>query len=214
MGRVTLIGCLAGVQPVTARSAEDNPGQTNLLVFYVVLVYLELEHEGAAPGSTSQPVRRNISLKLKAKSKSASSLSSGKSKKKEGKSGEKSRTGSEGDKESKRKQKSPGTAAAAQVVVMRELKWDHQILPIGQKVQDPLLHLCEKCSLPILVYGRLSPCKHSFCLTCAEKGNGKCPRSHYVWRGVFDKLFPRSWGSRMYERTWERSKVMENQVYF
>ncbi|XP_073229606.1 uncharacterized protein [Porites lutea] len=113
---------------------------------------LELEHEGAAPGSTSQPVRRNISLKLKAKSKSASSLSSGKSKKKEGKSGEKSRTGSEGDKESKRRQKSPGTAAAAQVVVMRELKWDHQILPIGQKVQDPL---CEKCSFPILVYGRL-----------------------------------------------------------
>ena len=26
MGRVTLIGCRAGVQPVTARSAEDNPG--------------------------------------------------------------------------------------------------------------------------------------------------------------------------------------------
>ena len=72
-------------------------GETNLLVFYVVLVDLELEHEGAAPGSTStQPVRQNISLKLKAKSKSASSLSSGKSKKKEGKSGEKSRTGSEG----------------------------------------------------------------------------------------------------------------------
>ena len=71
-------------------------GETNLLVFYVVLVDLELEHEGAAPGSTSQPVRRNISLKLKAKSKSASSLSSGKSKKKEGKSGEKSRAGSEG----------------------------------------------------------------------------------------------------------------------
>ena len=34
-----------------------------------------------------------------------------------------------GDKESKRKQKLPGTAAAAhdQVVVMRELKWDHQV---------------------------------------------------------------------------------------
>ena len=71
-------------------------GETNLLVFYVVLVDLELEHEGATPGSTSQPVRRNISLKLKAKSNSASSLSSGKSKKKEGKSGEKSRAGSEG----------------------------------------------------------------------------------------------------------------------
>ena len=71
-------------------------GETNLLAFYVVLVDFELEREGAAPGSTSQPVRRNISLKLKAKSKSASSLSSGKSKKKEGKSGEKCRTGSEG----------------------------------------------------------------------------------------------------------------------
>ncbi|CAH3159825.1 unnamed protein product [Porites evermanni] len=58
-----------------------------------------------------------------------------------------------GDKESKRKEKSPGTAATAQVVVIRELKWDHQILPIGQKVQDPLLHLCEKGSLPILVCG-------------------------------------------------------------
>ena len=36
-----------------------------------------------------------------------------------------------GDKESKRKQKSPGTAAAAQVVVMRELKWDHQVCTIN-----------------------------------------------------------------------------------
>ena len=77
-------------------SYTSDQGGTNVLVFYVILVDLELEHEGAAPGSTSQPVRRNISLKLKAKSKSASSLSSGKSKKKEGKSGEKSRTGSEG----------------------------------------------------------------------------------------------------------------------
>ena len=36
-----------------------------------------------------------------------------------------------GDKEGKRKQKSPGTAAAAQVVVMRELKWDHQVCTIN-----------------------------------------------------------------------------------
>ncbi|CAH3186452.1 unnamed protein product, partial [Porites lobata] len=128
---------------------------------------LELEHEGAAPGSTSQRVRRNISLKgrrkLRLKSLTSSSLSSGKSKKKEGKSGEKSRTGSEGDKESKRKQKSPGTAAAAQVVVMRELKWDHQVC--------------------LIMFG-----------------------------GEFlTSFFPRSWGSRTNERTWERS-TMENQV--
>ena len=36
-----------------------------------------------------------------------------------------------GDKKSKRKQKSPGTAAAAQVVVMRELQWDHQVCAIN-----------------------------------------------------------------------------------
>ena len=67
----------------------------NFLLFYFWLD-LELEHEGATQGSTSQPVRRNISLKLKAKSKSASSLTSGKSKKKEGKSSERSRSGSDG----------------------------------------------------------------------------------------------------------------------
>lgn len=33
-----------------------------------------------------------------------------------------------GDKESKKKQKSPASSGpAAQVVVMRELKWDHQV---------------------------------------------------------------------------------------
>ena len=36
-----------------------------------------------------------------------------------------------GDKESTRKQKSPGTAAAAQVVVIRELNWDHQVCSIN-----------------------------------------------------------------------------------
>ena len=35
-----------------------------------------------------------------------------------------------GDKESKKKQKSPAsTGSASQVVVMRELKWDHQVSP-------------------------------------------------------------------------------------
>ena len=45
-----------------------------------------------------------------------------------------------GDKESKRKQKSPGTAAAAQVVVMRELKWDHQV-----------------CTINFIIYAHLAP---------------------------------------------------------
>ena len=36
-----------------------------------------------------------------------------------------------GDKESKRKEKYPGTAVTAQVVVIRELKWDHQVCTIN-----------------------------------------------------------------------------------
>ena len=44
------------------------------------------------------------------------------------------------DKESKRKQKPPGTAAAAQVVVMRELKWDHQV-----------------CTINFIIYAYLAP---------------------------------------------------------
>ena len=45
-----------------------------------------------------------------------------------------------GDKESKRKHKSPGTTAAAQVVVMRELKWDHQV-----------------CTINFIIYAYLAP---------------------------------------------------------
>ena len=30
-----------------------------------------------------------------------------------------------------------------------------QVNLIGEKVVDPLIHSCEKCSLPILIYGRM-----------------------------------------------------------
>ena len=49
--------------------------------------------------------------------------------------------------------------------------------------------------------------KWLFSLSCCAMSS----RSHYVWREGFDKFCPRSWGSRTYERTWERSTV-ENQV--
>ncbi|GLJ17876.1 hypothetical protein SUGI_0312700 [Cryptomeria japonica] len=34
---------------------------------------------------------------------------------------------------------------------------------VGAKV-----HFCVRCNLPIAIYGRLSPCEHAFCLTCAR----------------------------------------------
>ena len=56
-----------------------------------------------------------------------------------------------GDKESKRKQKSPGTAAAAQVVVMRELKWDHQV-----------------CTINFMIYAHSAPVTQPLFAGCKE----------------------------------------------
>ncbi|KAK7102275.1 E3 ubiquitin-protein ligase Hakai-like [Littorina saxatilis] len=58
----------------------------------------------------------------------------------------------------------------------QRLRWDHQVRLIGEKVFDPQIHLCEKCQYPILVYGRMLPCKHVFCLDCAKKYEKLCPR--------------------------------------
>lgn len=38
-------------------------------------------------------------------------------------------------------------------------------------------HSCAVCGFPIAVYGRLLPCTHALCLTCAEEASGAgCPR--------------------------------------
>uniref|UniRef100_T1IP73 phospholipase A2 n=1 Tax=Strigamia maritima TaxID=126957 RepID=T1IP73_STRMM len=57
-----------------------------------------------------------------------------------------------------------------------KLRWDHKVHLIGEKVVNPMLHCCEKCKLPILIYGRMIPCKHVFCLACAKKSGSSCPR--------------------------------------
>ncbi|XP_055999665.1 E3 ubiquitin-protein ligase Hakai-like isoform X1 [Ostrea edulis] len=56
------------------------------------------------------------------------------------------------------------------------LRWSHKVNLIGEKVVDPLIHCCDKCKLPILIYGRMIPCKHVFCLDCARKTEKVCPR--------------------------------------
>ena len=33
-------------------------------------------------------------------------------------------------------------------------------------------HFCVACSFPIAVYGRLQPCLHAFCLSCASDMDG------------------------------------------
>lgn len=60
---------------------------------------------------------------------------------------------------------------------MLRLKWDHKVNLIGEKVLNPMIHCCDQCVKPILIYGRMIPCKHVFCLRCARSEPVKaCPR--------------------------------------
>ncbi|GAB6020047.1 hypothetical protein CHUAL_002794 [Chamberlinius hualienensis] len=59
-----------------------------------------------------------------------------------------------------------------------KLRWDHKVSLIGAKVLNPAIHVCNICSLPILLYGRMIPCKHVFCYECGVKSEKVCPRCH------------------------------------
>lgn len=50
---------------------------------------------------------------------------------------------------------------------MPTVVWSNKVNLIGEKVYKPKIHFCEHCNKPILIYGRLIPCKHVFCFTCA-----------------------------------------------
>ncbi|CAI8006744.1 E3 ubiquitin-protein ligase Hakai [Geodia barretti] len=56
------------------------------------------------------------------------------------------------------------------------LRWDQKMNLLGRAVQDPLMHICEICCLPVLIYGRMKRCRHAFCRDCAKKAGGVCPR--------------------------------------
>jgi len=59
---------------------------------------------------------------------------------------------------------------------MLTLDWDHKVNLVGKKVMNPMIHCCDKCFKPILIYGRMIPCKHVFCLGCARQEERTCPR--------------------------------------
>ncbi|XP_053632115.1 E3 ubiquitin-protein ligase Hakai isoform X3 [Cherax quadricarinatus] len=59
---------------------------------------------------------------------------------------------------------------------MLRLSWDHPVNLIGEKVLSPRIHICDACNKPILIYGRMIPCKHVFCLWCARSEDRVCAR--------------------------------------
>lgn len=38
---------------------------------------------------------------------------------------------------------------------MLRLNWTHKVNLIGEKVLNPMIHCCDKCLKPILIYGRM-----------------------------------------------------------
>ncbi|XP_060784119.1 E3 ubiquitin-protein ligase Hakai isoform X2 [Neoarius graeffei] len=58
------------------------------------------------------------------------------------------------------------------------LFWDFKLNLVGEKDDTPV-HFCDKCGLPIKIYGRMIPCKHVFCYDCAvlyeKKSDKTCP---------------------------------------
>ncbi|CAL8093558.1 unnamed protein product [Calicophoron daubneyi] len=58
----------------------------------------------------------------------------------------------------------------------KRVKWTNGIWLVGEKAKDVVFHFCDVCNLPVVIYGRLLPCKHVLCYTCAMKLPGKCHR--------------------------------------
>jgi len=149
---------------------------------------IELDSEGQGSMSGGAPVvRKTISLNLtkKTKLKAKSSAKSSKTKKERRERNENSNSSSnnvdESNNDAKVSRRSKTTEKKRETTddddrEDEELDWSHKVMFVGEKLQNPMIHVCEKCVLPILIYGRLSPCKHVFCLSCAEKSNGVCTR--------------------------------------
>lgn len=57
---------------------------------------------------------------------------------------------------------------SATLQTINSLDWDHKLNLIGMKMVNATIHTCEICQQPILIYGRMIPCKHVFCISCAR----------------------------------------------
>ncbi|XP_030621667.1 E3 ubiquitin-protein ligase Hakai isoform X3 [Chanos chanos] len=68
-----------------------------------------------------------------------------------------------------------GDAFGSQRRFPQPLVWDYELNLIGEKDDKPA-HFCDKCGLPIKIYGRMIPCKHVFCYDCAVLFEKKCDK--------------------------------------
>ena len=195
------------------------------------LVDIELDSEGQIGGAV-QTVRKSISLNLtkKTKLKAKGSAKSGKYKKERraersvstggvgndetdnnaNNGGDAKRGRAKPNEKTKRGNVTTGDNVGSGGVVGEEderedeeLDWSHKVVFVGEKIQDPMIHVCEQCNLPILVYGRLIHCKHILCYSCAQKASGKCPycseRIERIEPAGIGQIFVCSYGGSCHE---------------
>ena len=41
---------------------------------------------------------------------------------------------------------------------MLRLRWGHPVNLLGEKVLNPMIHCCDQCLRPVLIYGRMVQC--------------------------------------------------------
>ncbi|KAJ8386681.1 hypothetical protein AAFF_G00167970 [Aldrovandia affinis] len=90
----------------------------------------------------------------------------------------KSQTGDEegfGYKPEERFECKSGDAFGSQRRFPQQMFWDYKLNLLGEKDDTPV-HFCDKCGLPIKLYGRMIPCKHVFCYECAVLYEKKCDK--------------------------------------
>ncbi|KAG5845976.1 hypothetical protein ANANG_G00144860 [Anguilla anguilla] len=90
----------------------------------------------------------------------------------------KSQTGDEenfGYKQEERFECKSGDAFGSQRRFPQQMFWDYKLNLLGAKDDTPV-HFCDKCGLPIKIYGRMIPCKHVFCYECAVLYEKKCDK--------------------------------------
>ncbi|KAJ8261817.1 hypothetical protein GJAV_G00158750 [Gymnothorax javanicus] len=68
-----------------------------------------------------------------------------------------------------------GDAFGRQRRFPQQMFWDYKLNLLGEKDDTPV-HFCDKCGLPIKIYGRMIPCKHVFCYECAVLYEKKCDK--------------------------------------
>ena len=87
------------------------------------------------------------------------------------------------------------------------------------QVVNPILHMCDRCVKPILIYGRLG-CKHVLCLSCAtalKNTNGQCTRCSSRVSQVEQASFGQIWmcshgGSRYGQDGCQRTYLSERDL--